>query len=90
MVSQARPAAFRVWGFVWLLLADLKPLFSERRVVLIGFRWSGLGLRDSLVAGFGRAGGALNAVWSKKLPLLLRRTGMGGLAEEDEEGMSEY
>lgn len=36
----------------------------------------------------GSAGGELNAVWSSTLPLLLRRTGKGGL--EEEEGISEY
>lgn len=37
VVSQARPAALRVWGFGWLeFRVALNPFFSERSVVLIG------------------------------------------------------
>jgi len=60
VLSHARPAAFIVVGALagWLaVLLYFIPLLSGLSVVLIGFLWSGLGLREGLGCGNGKAGG---------------------------------
>lgn len=84
--SQAIPAAFRVLGRAGSgVLENFVPFFSDLNVVLIGLRWSGLGLLEAfLVVGTGNVGGVPRAVCSKVLPLLRRRIGNAGLGEEED------
>lgn len=75
--SQARPAAFRPLGGPLPRSLCFMPFFSDRRVVLMGFRESGLGLLEFLADdGIGRAGGAPSpADGGIEVPLPLLRMG---------------
>lgn len=81
--SQANPAALSPLGGPLPLILCLNPLFSGRKVVLIGFRASGLGLLEFLAdEGTGSDGGAPNPI-DAGMEWLLLRLRAGNVVDEE-------